>query len=882
MEFKKYNHLEEEKKISDFWIKNNCFKPKKGKSNKKFSVVIPPPNITGRLHMGHALNNSLQDVLVRFNRMKGLETLWQPGTDHAGIATQAIVEKNLSKKGINKNQLGRDEFIKKVWNWKEDSGEIILDQLKKLGCSCDWSRTRFTMDKDLSKAVIKVFVDLYNNKLIYKDKKLVNWDTQLQTAISDLEVDQRDVQSQLYFIDYKIENSESKITIATTRPETMMGDTAIAVNPKDDRYKNLIGKNVKIPLVGRTIKIISDHYADPEQGSGAVKITPAHDFNDYDVGKRNKLEIINILEKNGNINHNGIKEFVGLDRFEARKLLIKQLKENGYLVKIENIKNKVPYGDRSNTVIEPLLTEQWFVDAKKLSKKSIKIVKDGKTSFYPENWTKTFFQWMENIEPWCISRQIWWGHRIPVWYDDNKNIFVAENEKEALKLAKKKNKKNNFKLQQETDVLDTWFSSALWPFATLGWPSKTKELSKFYPTSVLITGFDIIFFWVARMLMMGNFFNKQTPFKKVYVHALVRDEKGQKMSKSKGNVIDPLELINEYGADSLRFTLISMASPGRDVKLSKDRVTGNRNFITKIWSANNFLKLNNCKLDKKININLIKLSVNQWIYNEFIRTQNLISKNIEIFRFDEAAKYVYQFVWHSYCDWYLEFLKPIFSSKNKLEIKEARLFSSFMMANILKLLHPFIPFFTESTWSKNDYKKVFKNNLIATEWPEYKKNIKFNKSYDDINNIIEFISSIRSTKAELKVTPKLFCDIFFVEKSSKLNLLVKKNITLVKQVGRINNILENTENNKNTIKILALNEKISLKFSENIDLISQKQSILQKLSNIEKQKNTIKNKLTNKAFLKNAPKNIVENDKRLLDELTIEDEKLRSIVTSIN
>ena len=882
MEFKKYNHLKEEKKISDFWIQGGYFKPKKGKSTKKFSVVIPPPNITGRLHMGHALNNSLQDVLVRFNRMKGLETLWQPGTDHAGIATQAIVEKNLSKEGLNKNELGREKFIKKVWEWKEKSGGIILDQLKKLGCSCDWSRARFTMDKDLSKAVTKVFVDLYNNKLIYKDKKLVNWDTQLQTAISDLEVDQRDVQSQLYYISYKIENSESTITIATTRPETMMGDTAIAVNPKDDRYKNLIGKNVKIPLVNRTIKIISDHYADPEQGSGAVKITPAHDFNDYDVGKRNKLEIINILEKNGKINHNGIKEFIGLDRFEARKLLIKQLKENGYLIKIESIKNKVPYGDRSNTIIEPLLTEQWFVDAKQLSKKPNKIVKEGKTSFYPKNWTKTFFQWMENIEPWCISRQIWWGHRIPAWYDDNKNIFVAENEKDAFKLAKKKNKKKNFKLKQETDVLDTWFSSALWPFATLGWPSKTKELFKFYPTSVLITGFDIIFFWVARMLMMGNYFNKQTPFKKVYVHALVRDEKGQKMSKSKGNVIDPLELINEYGADSLRFTLISMASPGRDVKLSKDRITGNRNFITKIWSANNFLKLNKCKLEKKININLIKLPINQWIYNEFIRTQNLVSKNIEIFRFDEAAKNVYQFVWHSYCDWYLEFLKSIFNSKNKLEIKEARLFSSFMMANILKMLHPFIPFFTETIWSKNDYKKVFKTNLISAEWPEYKKISKFNKNFIDINNIIELISSIRSTKAELKVTPKLFCDVFFDEKSSKLNLLVKKNITLVKQVGRINNILKIKEINKNTIKILALNEKISLKFSEDIDLLSQKQSILQKLANLEKQVKIIHNKLNNKAYLKNAPKNIVDNDKRALEELTIEDEKLRSIVTSIN
>ena len=882
MEFKKYNHLKEEKKISDFWINNGCFKPKKGRSTKKFSVVIPPPNVTGRLHMGHALNNSLQDVLVRFNRMKGLETLWQPGTDHAGIATQAIVEKNLAKEGLNKNMLGREKFIKKVWEWKEESGGIILDQLKKLGCSCDWSRTRFTMDEDLSQAVIKVFVDLYNNKIIYKDKKLVNWDTQLQTAISDLEVVQRDVQSQLFYIEYYVEGSDEKITIATTRPETMMGDTAIAVNPKDDRYKKLIGSFVKIPLVNRTIKIIADHYADPEQGTGAVKITPAHDFNDYEVGKRNELEVINIFEKNGTVNHNGLKEFIGLDRFEARKLLIKKLKESGHLTKIESIKNKVPYGDRSNSIIEPLLTKQWFVDAKKLSKKPIKIVKDGKTSFYPENWSKTFFQWMNEIEPWCISRQIWWGHRIPAWYDDNKNIFVAENKKEALKLARKKNKKNNFTLKQETDVLDTWFSSALWPFATLGWPSKTKELSKFYPTSVLVTGFDIIFFWVARMLMMGNYFNKQTPFHKVYVHALVRDEKGQKMSKSKGNVIDPLELIEEYGADSLRFTLISMASPGRDVKLSKDRVTGNRNFITKIWSANNFLQLNNCKFDKKININSIRLPINQWIYNEFIKTQNLISKNIEIFRFDEAAKNIYQFVWHSYCDWYLEFLKPIFNSKNISEIKEARLFSSFMMANILKLLHPFIPFFTESVWSKNSYKKIYKTNLISAEWPAYIKKVKFNKNHEDINKIIEFISNIRSTKAELKVTPKLFSDIYFLEKSSKLNLLIKKHLTLVKQVGRINSILSQKEVNRSAIEILSLNEKISLNFSEDIDFASQKQSILHKLSNLVKQTNGLKNKLNNQAYLKNAPKEIIKNDKKLLNELTIEDVKLRSIVSSIN
>ena len=882
MEFKKYNHLEEEKKISEFWIKKGLFKPKKSKKKKYFSVVIPPPNVTGRLHMGHALNNSLQDVLIRFNRMKGLETLWQPGTDHAGIATQAIVEKNLQNEGTKKNDLGREKFIEKVWKWKDESGGIILDQLKKLGCSCDWSRTRFTMDKDLSKAVIKVFVDLYNDNLIYKDKKLVNWDTHLQTAISDLEVVQKEMQSQLYYIDYKIQNSEKKITIATTRPETMMGDTAVAVNPKDRRYTNLIGKKVIIPVVNRTVKIIADHYADPEQGSGAVKITPAHDFNDYDVGKRNKLEIINIFEKDGKINKNGIHEYIGLDRFEARKLLVKELKEKGNLVKIDTISNKVPYGDRSNTIIEPLLTEQWFVNAKKLSIKPKKIVKEGKTSFFPNNWTKIFFQWMENIEPWCISRQIWWGHRIPAWYDESKNIFVAENKKVATILAKKKNKNKPFTLTQETDVLDTWFSSALWPFATLGWPSKTKELFKFYPTSVLVTGFDIIFFWVARMLMMGNYFNIKTPFQKVYVHALVRDEKGQKMSKSKGNVIDPLELITEYGADSLRFTLISMASPGRDVKLSKDRVTGNRNFITKIWSANNFLKINNCKLDKKINLKLLNLSVNKWIFNEFVNMQKIVSKNIEDFRFDEAAKKVYQFVWHSYCDWYLEFLKPIFNSKNKSQIKEARLFSSFMMGNILKVLHPFIPFFTESVWSKNKYKSYFNDHLISSSWPNYKNIVKFNKNQSDINNIIELISNIRSTKAELKITPRLFCNLSFTEKSSKLKKLINNNLDLIKQVGRVNDVVKYNSNNNNSIDILVLKEKLTLTFEEDVDLLSQKERIFQKIESIKNQLNNLNNKLENRAYLKNAPKEIVQNDKKLVKELTIEEEKLRSIVSSIN
>ncbi len=883
MKFKKYNHIIEERNISKFWEKEGCFKPRKSKSKKTFSIVIPPPNITGRLHMGHALNNSLQDVLVRFYRMQGHETLWQPGTDHAGIATQAVVEKNLESENLKKNDLGRDKFIQRVWKWKEESGGIIIDQLKKLGCSCDWSRTRFTMDEDLSKAVIKVFVDLYNKKLIYKDKKLVNWDTGLQTAISDLEVIQKDVQSQLFYIEYKLENSSEKITIATTRPETMMGDTAIAVNPKDERYTNLVGKKVIIPLVGRKINIIKDYYADPKQGSGAVKITPAHDFNDYDVGKRNKLEIINIFEKDGKINKNGIKNLIGLDRFEARKLIINKLKETGELIKVETINNKVPYGDRSNTIIEPLLTEQWFANAKFLSKKPIKVVKENKTTFFPKNWTKIFYQWMNDIEPWCISRQIWWGHRIPAWYSEDNQIFVAENEKEAIYLAKKKFKNTNFKLRQETDVLDTWFSSALWPFATLGWPKKTKELKKFYPTSILVTGFDIIFFWVARMLMMGNHFQKQTPFKKVYVHALVRDEKGQKMSKSKGNVIDPLELIKNYGADSLRFTLISMASPGRDVKLSKERVVGNRNFITKIWSANNFLNLNKCRLSKKVNFKNIKLPINHWIYSEFVEAQNSASKHIENFRFDEAARVIYKFVWHSYCDWYLEFLKPIFLFKNKKNIIEAKFFSSLMMSNILLLLHPFIPFFTEHLWAKNNYNKIFKSNLIQSKWMNYKKLTKYSNNHKNINQIIEIISNIRSSKSELNIKPKLYCDIILPKKSKLLKKLINQNTDIIKEVGRVTNIFANKEDNSvNTVKILILNEKLSLKFNEEVDIASQKNRILEKIKNLDVKISKLKNKLENKAYLKNAPKHIVKNDKGLLADLSIEENKLRSIVSSIN
>ena len=851
----KYNHAQIEDNIYSYWEKNNLFKPKKNK--KKFSIVIPPPNVTGRLHMGHALNNSIQDLLTRFHRMNNFETLWQPGTDHAGIATQALVEQKLSTQNIKKNEIGREKFIKKVWEWKKEYGDIIITQLKKLGCSCDWSRTAFTMDDNLSESVLKVFVELHKKKLIYKAKKLVNWDTVLKTAISDLEVDQREVNSKLYHIKYPINETTEFITIATTRPETMLGDTAVAVNPKDKRYKHLAGKFVTIPIAERKVKIIHDVYADPDQGTGAVKITPAHDFNDYEVGKRNKLEIINVLTEDGKINKNAPSNYIGLDIFSARKKILEELSNKELLVKEENVRNKVPYSDRSNSVIEPFLTEQWFVDAKKLSVKAKKIVKTKKTNFFPSNWSKTYFQWMNNIEPWCISRQLWWGHQIPAWYGPDKKIFVALNEKEAILKAKKFYKKN-VKLIRDPDVLDTWFSSGLWPFATLGWPKKKDYLNKFYPTSVLVTGFDIIFFWVARMIMFGMEFLNKEPFKDIYVHALVRDEKGQKMSKSKGNVIDPLELIEKYSADALRFTLLSMASPGRDVKLSEDRVKGYRNFLNKLWNANNFLKMNKCDFDKKSKIPKISININKWIYRELIDTKNLVEKNIKDYRFDEASRNTYKFVWNSYCDWYLELSKTIFYSKDKKAIKEVRAVSSYVFKQILILLHPFIPFITEEIWLKNKLDNSKKNFLMFANWPSDKLNK--DKNLREVERIISIITEIRSFKNELNVSPGSFIDIS-IEKINKKNkkFFVNNNIVL-KRLGRINNFLDKDKNIPSATLIIE-GDMFKLYFDQSVDLNLIKDNLIKKQSKYQEDLNKISQRLSNKGFVERAPKNIVDQEK---------------------
>ena len=851
----KYNHTQIEDNIYSYWEKNNLFKPKKNK--KKFSIVIPPPNVTGRLHMGHALNNSIQDLLTRFHRMNNFETLWQPGTDHAGIATQALVEQKLSTQNIKKNEIGREKFIKKVWEWKKEYGDIIITQLKKLGCSCDWSRTAFTMDDNLSESVLKVFVELHKKKLIYKAKKLVNWDTVLKTAISDLEVDQREVNSKLYHIKYPITETTEFITVATTRPETMLGDTAVAVNPKDKRYDHLVGKFVPIPIAERKVKIIHDVYADPDQGTGAVKITPAHDFNDYEVGKRNKLEIINVLNEDGKINKNAPSNYIGLDIFSARKKILEELSNKELLVKEENVKNKVPYGDRSNSVIEPFLTEQWFVDAKKLSVKAKKIVKAKKTNFFPSNWSKTYFQWMNNIEPWCISRQLWWGHQIPAWYGPDKKIFVALNEKEAVLKAKKFYKKN-VKLIRDPDVLDTWFSSGLWPFATLGWPKKKDYLNKFYPTSVLVTGFDIIFFWVARMIMFGMEFLNKEPFKDIYVHALVRDEKGQKMSKSKGNVIDPLELIEKYSADALRFTLLSMASPGRDVKLSEERVKGYRNFLNKLWNANNFLKMNKCDFDKKSKIPKISININKWIYRELIDTKNLVEKNIKDYRFDEASRNAYKFVWNSYCDWYLELSKTIFYSKDKKAIKEVRAVSSYVFKQILILLHPFIPFITEEIWLKNKLDNSKKNFLMFANWPSGKLNK--DKNLKEVERMISIITEIRSFKNELNIGPGSFIDIS-IEKINKKNKKFFVNNSLVlKRLGRINNFLDKDKNIPSATLIIE-GDIFKLYFDQSVDLNLIKDNLTKKQFKYQEDLNKISQRLSNKGFVERAPKNIVDQEK---------------------
>ena len=856
-----------ESEIYQNWIDQGCFKPTYN-FDKNFSICIPPPNVTGSLHMGHALNNTIQDILVRYHRMNGFNTLWQPGTDHAGIATQMVVERNLEKENIYRKDLSREEFIEKVWEWKEYSGSTIINQLKRLGSSCDWSRERFTMDEGLSAAVRKVFVSLYKEGLIYKGQSLVNWDTKFKTAISDLEVVPTDVSTQIYYIKYPASNGSS-ITVATVRPETIFGDTAIAVNPSDERYQSMKDVTFTIPLTDRSVPLIFDEYSDPEMGSGAVKITPAHDFNDFEVGKRHNLELLNILNDDGSLNENCPVEYQGMDRFDARKQVVKALKENGFIEKIEDYKTTIPYGDRSNTIVEPYLTHQWFCNAEELAKQATKVVNDGETKFFPQNWEKTYFQWMENIRPWCISRQIWWGHQIPVWYGPDGKEFCAETEEEARDQAIDYYKADKIILKRDQDVLDTWFSSALWPFSTLGWPEKEKTLENFYPNSVLVTGFDIIFFWVARMMMMGNKFMSQTPFHTVYVHALVRDEKGQKMSKSKGNVIDPLEIIDKYGADTLRFTLTSLNTPGRDVRLSEQRIAGYRNFVTKITNAYKFAEFKNIyPLKNEPNQSVPKHIFNQWIINEFQKLYKEVQINYQNYYFHEVANQLYHFTWHSFCDWYIELSKNLLDSN---EYREETTYTFHLIFNsLLQLLHPIIPFITEKLWSYNN-----QNILMTNQWNYQDIKIE-TQSIEAANNFIEFIEEYRSIEKLFDIKKEHEVLIYsssedlqklFLENQEVFEFLTRKKLSSNLLINGVSLPFKNFDYEIETDQIDK--DKIIKKLTENSETLT-------------KEKNGIDKNLNNQNFVERAPKDLIEQNKNRQNAISLELSKIGSILNNLN
>ena len=858
------------------WLESGAFASNNISSKKPYVIMMPPPNVTGSLHIGHALTFTIQDILIRFKRMQGFDVLWQPGTDHAGIATQMVVERELAKSNITRHSLGREKFIEKVWEWKEKSGGEITNQLRALGASPDWEKERFTMDEGLSKAVNFVFVKLFKEGLIYRDKRLVNWDPKLLTAISDLEVEQKEMQGKFWYFKYPIEDTDECLTIATTRPETMLGDTAVAVNPDDDRYKHLKGKNVILPILNRPIPIIFDNYSDPEKGSGAVKITPAHDFNDFEVGKRHGLEMINIFNPDASINENGTDEFLGLDRYDARNKIVDTMKSLDLFVKEENILHTVPHGDRSNIVVEPWLMDQWYVDAKKLAEPAIKAVKNGKTKFVPQNWDKTYFEWMNNIQPWCVSRQLWWGHRIPAWFGPDNKIFVESSKVNAEKAAESHYGKK-VSLIQDEDVLDTWFSSALWPFSTLGWPEKTADLKKYYPTDVLVTGFDIIFFWVARMMMMGiHFMDKEVPFKEVYIHALVRDDKGQKMSKSKGNVLDPLDLSEKYGADSLRFTLTAMAAQGRDIKLSEERIAGYRNFSTKIWNACKFLEFNNCISELDKDIATTDLQINKWIINLYNELNDKVKKSILEYKFNDAADALYQFIWKDYCDWYIEFIKPILNnSSNREPLNETKNVSIDIMNKVLLMLHPIMPYLTEEI-----FEKLFQSSQLAisSSWPQ---KIKSNKSLENgIDLLIKLVSTLRSIRVEKNIPSKSRPIIFLKNIDLEKRKIIDENKNLIINLAKLNEIKFSSVNEEfeNDKFIITTIDEITLMISLDglIDTESERIRLKKELTNINNEIEIISKRLNNPMFVDKAPSKVVvevKNKKKVFNQRKVEIEK---------
>ena len=874
-----------EKRLYAEWEEQGCFEAGRVDGD-PFTIVIPPPNVTGNLHMGHALNNTLQDILCRFERMRGRDVLWQPGTDHAGIATQMVVERQLAEAGEpSRRDMGRKAFLERVWQWKEESGSTITQQLRRLGASCDWSRERFTMDEGLSKAVLKVFVTLHQQGLIYKDKRLVNWDPKLLTAISDLEVVQKEVNSHLWHFNYPLEDGSGHITVATTRPETMLGDTGVAVHPDDERYADLVGKNVILPIVGRKIPIVADSYADPEQGSGAVKITPAHDFNDFEVGRRCNLNSINILDKTACIELNeddfsdmeSRDSWQGLERFEARKRVIDEITELGLLDKIEDNTHMVPFGDRSDVVIEPWLTDQWYVDAAILAKPAIEAVKSGQTKFVPANWEKTYFDWMENIQPWCISRQLWWGHQIPAWYGPDGEVFVAESEQDAY-VAAKTHYGHDTELTRDEDVLDTWFSSALWPLSTLGWPDDTPELHKHYKTDVLVTGFDIIFFWVARMMMMGLHFKQEVPFHTVYIHALVRDEKGAKMSKSKGNVIDPLELADKYSADALRFTLSAMAAMGRDIKLSESRVEGYRNFATKLRNATRFCEINECFTAGAFNPAEATLPLTQWLVGETYRATEAISASLEAYRFNDASTSVYQFIWDGFCDWFIELAKPILQGDDEAAKIETQAAAQWGLQNALKLLHPFMPYVTEELWQEIkpvDTGAIF---LMLENWPQIPENL-MNKDADaEINWVIKAITGIRSVRSEMNVPAGAKIPLIVSGSNELTQQRIVRHNDVLKRLARLDTITVQNDFPEGSIQSIVEEAVFAIHLNEVIDVTAETDRLKKEITKVEKEISKISGKLSNQGFLEKAPDAVIqENKARLQDEQS----KLEKLETAL-
>jgi valyl-tRNA synthetase len=845
--------------------------------------MMPPPNVTGSLHMGHALTFTIQDTLVRFHRMRGRAVLWQPGTDHAGIATQMVVERELAKGGVNmgRRELGREAFVAKVWEWKERSGGHIARQLRRLGASADWLRERFTMDEGLSKAVLRAFVSLYKAGLIYKDKRLVNWDCKLQTAVSDLEVQQLEVRGHLWHLRYPIEGeTDSFITVATTRPETMLGDTAVAVHPEDERYRHLHGRNAVLPLVGRRLPIVPDAYSDPEKGTGAVKITPAHDPNDFEVGRRHGLESVSVIDREGRINDNAPEPYRGLDRFEARKRLVADLEAQGLLAAVEPYTHTVPHGDRSGTPLEPLLTDQWYCDAKRLAEQAISAVEDGRTRFVPAQWSATYFEWMRNIQPWCISRQLWWGHQIPAWYGPDGTIFVEESEEAAEEAARRHYGRGGEHLERDPDVLDTWFSSGLWPFSTLGWPEPTAELDRFYPTNLLVTGFDIIFFWVARMMMLGLHFKREVPFRDVYIHGLVRDEQGAKMSKTKGNVVDPLDLIERYGADALRYAILASTAQGRDIKFGPSRVEGYRNFVTKLWNAARFLELNEVRLERVFDPASCRHQVNCWIIGETAKAASAATEALNGYRLNDAALSLYQMVWATYCDWYVELAKPLLGAEDETLRRETRAAAAWCMARLLHLLHPMAPFVTEELWAR-----LFEapgGLLITSPWPELPPGLVDEEAEAELAWLTRTIGAIRSARAELNVPASAALRLRQHGAGPRTLELLRKHGQSIRRLANLDELaLEDVPVAPRSLQVVVDEAVLHAPVGDVIDLEREQARLGKEIGRTETELGRTDERLANQDFLARAPAEVVEQLRERRAELGAALKRLRQALARI-